>query len=294
MLLILSYVNLLTAWTTVIPGTSLNLFIIAVYLKFWRKPTRAGVCEKILLSTAITHVCLQVTLGLDAGLDFFEIYCIDALAYKAIFLVIVFLIDVTFWNSTWLSIYCCLRLINISHRFFFGFKAWFSSSIVRLLLGSAVIGLVNAIPFIWMFNLRGCPNGTEDSSRIMRVTYYWVLVNITFGCCLPFSLTLLCNGLSVIHLLRHVWRVKQNNSPMSSPQLSGHVQAAKTMILRVLVEFGFQVVMVFLMLSVDIYNSVQMVCWTILCYYPSAQSIAIILGNPKLRELFCGGGASSS
>ncbi|XP_063789015.1 taste receptor type 2 member 41-like [Pseudophryne corroboree] len=197
--------------------------------------------------------------------------------------------NMSFWNTAWLSICYCVKLVTVTHRIFLWVKMWFPSSITKLLIGSAIWSVLVTLPFFWTAEMifPQKTNITDGSvSFAMTVNVLYTVTNMLFSYILPFTLTVTCIRLSVTSLLHHVWRIRQNVSQdSSSPQLQAHVRAAVTMTLRVVLDLIFLIIIIY-MFAVSFYMSPVMnaLFWVFLFSYPSVQSFILIFGNPKLKR----------
>ncbi|XP_072273007.1 taste receptor type 2 member 41-like [Pyxicephalus adspersus] len=58
------------------------------------------------------------------------------------------------WNTAWLCIYYCVRLVNFSHPYLLKMKATLLSSVPQLIVGSVLGSVAINLPFIcWMIVL---------------------------------------------------------------------------------------------------------------------------------------------
>ncbi|XP_075036865.1 taste receptor type 2 member 40-like [Mixophyes fleayi] len=277
-----------------VSGITLNSSIITVYFRDWRKKQHFIVCDKIFLSMALTNVVLQCVMAINVWLYCFWTHLLYVnQSYLYLFVVQFFLIYGNFWHTAWLSVHYCLKLVNYSHNFFLFLKKRLSSSILQLLIMTLVGSFFINLPFIWTMKLDFLQNVTENSSStnyFSQSSSLFIPFNMVIGCCLPVIVALICIGLSVKSLLGHVWRMKQNTSQFSSsPQLKVHVRAARTMILQVLFNSLMYLAIFGICLSSFNLDTIwKVVLWTIIMSYPSAQTVTLILGNPKLNSKLFG------
>ncbi|KAM4024034.1 taste receptor type 2 member 40-like [Anomaloglossus baeobatrachus] len=198
-----------------------------------------------------------------------------------------FFIDLCFWNTSWLSICYCLKLVNFSQKVLLWMKSRLSSAVNVLLLGSTLGSFLINLPFLWTatrMNIINNGNWTVGDYRI-DMPFLLILVKIIFGNCLPFLVTFLCILLSVKSLLRHIWKIQKNSSDIKYSQLQGHIGAIRTMILLLVLDLMLCVIVAGVMLfSLQIGAVLGTMSWIVIMLYPSLQSVTLITGNPKLQK----------
>ncbi|XP_063789024.1 taste receptor type 2 member 41-like [Pseudophryne corroboree] len=262
-------------------GIIINSAILSVYIKLWRMRNRLGASDPILLSKALTNLLLVcTTLPIHYLLNFYT--QINTEILLPVDYVLFVLYNMSLWNTAWLSICYCVKLVTVTHRIFLWVKMWFPSSITKLLIGSAIWSLLVNLPFIWTAEMI-----FKNRTRSSLVDVFYCAVNVLLSYVLPFTLTFTCIGLSVTSLLHHVWRIRQNVSQdSSSPQLQALVRAAVTMILHVLLDLVFLITDVY-MFAESFRGSpvLQILFWMFLFSYPSVQAFILIFGNPKLKKI---------
>ncbi|OCT61876.1 hypothetical protein XELAEV_18047906mg [Xenopus laevis] len=272
-------------------GITLNSSIVAVQLRHWMKGVNLGECDQITLIMGFTNVLLQCYFVLDGTIDTLELY--EHLDKEFIFVsytFFFFFISLWVWLTAWLAICYCLRLVNISHRVFIILKKTVPCWITQLLLGTVVILAMINIPIFWTMNTKAKQN-TSFTSPVDFFNYEPNIKYLSFaaalGCCLPTLITFLCMGLSLMSLLRHVQRVKQNISQSWSGKMKTHAKACVTIfLLMALNVFFFLTVFIFILLQLYIGNNWDTLFWSIIMASPSGQAVILLLGNSKLR-LIC-------
>ncbi|XP_068103522.1 taste receptor type 2 member 40-like [Hyperolius riggenbachi] len=279
---------------TWLAGVMLNSSIVAVYFRDWKNSRYFSVCDKIFLSTALLNIVQQCSNSGNGLFSYLPLSLKSAKdVYMPIFIITFSLIYGSFWYSAWLSVYYFLKLVKYSQGFFQQLKKTLSSSIVPILI-MTLLGIVFIeLPFIWTLDVLFCPIETTNQSGGFYQTKNNVpffVFNLVCGCCLPSLATLICIGLSVESLLGQVWRVHQNVPHFtSSPQIQGLLRAARTMTLQLILNtvLCLAITFRFLITSPDL-KILGIIESIIILFFPSAQAMTLILGNPKLRKkLFC-------
>ncbi|KAM3916051.1 taste receptor type 2 member 40-like [Leptodactylus fuscus] len=284
----LDLLQILIAIITLPPGTVLNSFIVSVYFNLSRKKN-VSACDQIFFSTALTSLVLQwfsilITMTFYVIMEFPRVGMIYLYVCVFLFCMSYFY----FWNTAWLSIQYCLKLFTFSSIFWTWLKVKLSYFMSQVLVASLIWVFIISIPVYWTVTLDNA-NGTDHSG--VTVNMECLVWNVLLGCVLPFIQTLICIGFSVMFLLRHVWRIRQNQSEFgSSPQVSGHVRAVRIMIVQVLLNTALQAAITGKTISAffpTAFTSGTMfkeITEIILMTYPSAEALTIILGNPKLKS----------
>ncbi|KAM4024033.1 taste receptor type 2 member 4-like [Anomaloglossus baeobatrachus] len=281
---------LIIDFITLVSGIMLNVAIIIIYMKNWRRQLMSGGVDKIVLTMALTNALLQVLLGYG-GLLFSQVFLLLDVTLPLFLFTFFSFVDLCFWNTSFLSICYCLKLVNFSQKVLLWMKSRFSSAVNVLLLGSTLGSFLINSPLLWKttwMNLNNNGNWTVGDSRL-DFPLSFLLVKIIFGNFLPFLFTFLCILLSVKSLLRHIWKIQKNSSDMKYSHLQGHFGAIRTMILLLVLDLMFCVVFVEVrILSLNIGDFLGTISWIIILLYPSLQSVILITGNPKLQEhLYC-------
>ncbi|XP_069841099.1 taste receptor type 2 member 41-like [Dendropsophus ebraccatus] len=228
-----------------ISGLSINSWIVAEYCRTWSRNDQPGV--HVLFSTAVTNLLLQGSYTIDGFLYIFvdymtfvhEVYVLD-------YVIVYFLTELSFWHATWLSVYYCLKLVNVPYPFFLQMRLRFSSFVPLLLTGSAIGSLLINIPFLWTLHIRFLPNETDIKHELF---YPYTIFNMVFGCCFPFLITFTAIVLSISSLLSHIMKVKSNESNFRRPQLKAHIRAIRTMVTRLILDLILFWISIYLLTS---------------------------------------------
>ncbi|XP_077305955.1 taste receptor type 2 member 41-like [Lithobates pipiens] len=195
-----------------------------------------------------------------------------------------FLAYYNFWLTFWLSAHYCTTITNLSYGFFIWIKRIVSNFLSHLLFLTALGVFIVRVPWFWIVyaeSIQSSENSTEVSYiRVHEYFSYYVPAN-TVGVILPFCLSLLCLVLTFSFLLRHVWRVKNNDSGSTRPNLQAHVTALRTIFFLLLL-FTF-----FCVSQVDIFfknSPMYTVCWNLQILSPSVEAAVIFQASNKLRR----------
>ncbi|OCT64596.1 taste receptor type 2 member 9 [Xenopus laevis] len=263
-------------------GTILNSSIIAVYLSDWKKGVKLGECDQISLSMGCNNLLFQcfltfgwafISYGQHLSFAFKVNYVVGTLIWFSVYL--------SFWLTACLSLCYCLRLVNFSHKFFILLKRRLSRTVTPHLLCSVAISFIIAPPTIWIFYREANQNITLIYN-MSNAGLNSIIPAVTVGTCLPSLITSICILLSVISLLKHIWRMKQN-AQFGNPQLKNLIRACRSMILLMTLNFIFFLINFSLTTPP---NNMETIWFMVLflgeLLNPSGQAIVLIFGNSKL------------
>ncbi|XP_077305979.1 taste receptor type 2 member 40-like [Lithobates pipiens] len=256
-----------------------------------RKKGKLSPTDVIFLAKGIVNLLLQCVMSLQ-GMFFVlcpkTLYIIQVFVFVNTF--INFLTYYSFWLTFWLSAHYCTTITNLSYGFFIWLKRIVSNYLSQLLFLTALGTIIVSVPAIWDVQaespIHSSENSTEDSvTRYHSSLTYFVPTN-TVGVILPFCLSLLCLVLTSSFLLRHVWRVKNNDSGSTRPNLQAHVTALRTIfflllmstffcISRILMFFRNPTKFIVIMLTVNL--SLRLLS-------PSVEAAVIFQASNKLRR----------
>ncbi|XP_073502370.1 taste receptor type 2 member 40-like [Phyllobates terribilis] len=273
---------------TGISGTLLNSSAMVLYFVLWRRMSDWCNYNGILLVISLVNLFYQWCLTVDNVFKYSEIYeMFDERLCLVLFSLQFALVGVSLWNTTWLCIFYCARLVSSSHWLLLRIKEKFFSFLPQLMAGSVVWSVAITMPLFWATSKETAENQTDVvtiCSRRMDVDY--IVFSPVIGFCIPVSMTCLSIGLSVRTLVRHIHTMR--NSHISSPQLQGHVQAIRTMIIRVYFEISFFVVIVLgTFTSLSSNSTMIAIRWLNALIYPTSQALLLIFGNPKVKKKLC-------
>ncbi|XP_077305928.1 taste receptor type 2 member 9-like [Lithobates pipiens] len=289
MWLVSDIIRLVTIFLNVVSGLTLNAYIVAVYVREWRKKKGFNVADRIALLSALTGIVYQCSCTVDNLIFFFgSSSSHDKRQNLLAFAFYIFITYESVWNTAWLSIYYCLKLVKCSHRLFLQFQRRLSSSITQLLIVSLVGSIFLTLPLPWTlhFHYHNMTNDPSSNRHSIEIDFQYVPLSMFFGSLLPFLLSFICIGLSVRSLLSHVHQIRHHSSQFSSsPQLEGHLRAVRTMILQVCLCLAlYLAVFSMIMFSPYLGMIVRIFIFIIVNSYPSTLAVISIQGNPKLRN----------
>ncbi|XP_073490735.1 taste receptor type 2 member 9-like [Aquarana catesbeiana] len=264
-----------------------NTCIVMGNLDIIRKKGKVSPTDVIFLAKGIVNILLQCVLSLQG---MFIVLC------PAVFYVteligfmnisVCFLTYYNYWLTFWLSAYYCTTITNLSYGFFIWIKRIVSNFLSQLLFLTALGMFIVSVPSFLLAHaesIQSFENGTEASVNTLNDFFFYLVPADTLGANLPFCLTLLCLVLTFSFLLRHVWRVKNNDSGSTHPNLQAHVTALRTIFFFLLM-FAISCISQ----TVTFYNeniSLVIASWDLQLLSPSIEAVIIFQANNKLRRI---------
>ncbi|XP_040211627.1 taste receptor type 2 member 8-like [Rana temporaria] len=270
-----------------------NTCIVMGNLEIVRKKGKLSPSDVIFLGKGILNILLQCVMSLQAmifALYSSVLYIREVRVFLNTF--IYFLIYYSFWLTFWLSAHYCTSITNLSYGFFIWIKRIVSNFLSHLLLLTALgmfpVSVLYNWAVEWESHIQSSENTTEDSiyATYHVIVSYFVPIN-TLGCILPFCLSLLCLVLTFSFLLRHVWRVKNNDSGSTRPNLQAHVTALRTIsfLLLMFIFFCVSPVLLFIHKSSNITEFIPIISWISRILSPSVEAAIIFQASNKLRRI---------
>ncbi|KAG8536690.1 hypothetical protein GDO81_025843, partial [Engystomops pustulosus] len=269
-------------------GNYLNSFIVVVYFGIWRRMSDWCNHNVILLVIGLVNLSYQWCLTLDNVFKYLQIYeKFDQKLCLFLFVLQFTLVGASLWNTTWLSIYYCTRLVSSTQRLFVMIKEKFFSLLPQLMAGSTLWSVIITLPLFWAKNMEISQNETNDLDICSyKVDPYYIIPGLVLGFLLPVPMTCVSIGLSVRTLVRHIWRMRRSH--LMSPQLQGHFQAIRIMMIRVFCEiFFFVIIVIGNFTSLSSNSTMEIIYWITVLFYPTSQALILVLGNSKIKKKLC-------
>ncbi|XP_073502358.1 taste receptor type 2 member 41-like [Phyllobates terribilis] len=194
-------------------GTFLNSFIVAVNFRFRRDITTSGGYKKILISIGLINLLLQGNLIFDSICETCNYYLLDENLLLVVLALHFTLINVNIWNSTWLSMFCCVRLVNFNHPVLLWIKTKFIAFLPRFMVGSVLVSATINSQLPWTTMLQSYQNSTDYqnmSGQRIIFDYYYIIFCTLFGFIIPFSVTSVSIGFIVTTLIYGLQRKIHN------------------------------------------------------------------------------------
>ncbi|MEE6517968.1 hypothetical protein FKM82_028604 [Ascaphus truei] len=275
-----------------------NLFVVAVNLKDWIRGRKVFTSDMIITSLGFSNLCIQALLAVSIY-DYLVsggIYSLDNIS-QLIFLIRMFVFSSSLWFATWLSVFCCVKVVNFKQSILVRLKLRISAMMPWLLFGSLLFSLVISLPAHWDLYKDESPiNVTVNASVGSTITgiHFQSRCSCLFGiyllgCFAAFTLFCVAALLLIASLCQHIQRMGQDESVLTTAQLQVHVSAVRMAISLLIINISFFVPAVLLLTSAVVAGTVlYVVCSTFICVSPALLPVVLILGNVRLRKAMAG------
>ncbi|XP_053555891.1 taste receptor type 2 member 40-like [Bombina bombina] len=283
-------------------GLCTNSIIIAVNIVDKAKGKNLSSSDIILVTLSATNIFFQFAMLANDYLSFLwsDIYFSNEV-YVTFSVMMTVCVYVSFWFIVCLSVSYCLQIVIFTHTFLVRLKFGIFQVVVRLIMASVFISMVTAIPAAWNFyrdpanvNLSG--NSTEIT--IPKLSIVYLIPSNLISCSCPLVLVGIANGLIIKSLVIHKNKADHNANRELNARAEARKRAARTIGLLLLLYIVFYVSEIFLIIDLFPPDSPGFcICLMVIYSYSPAQSIVLIFGSPKLKQVFialihCAGGQS--
>ncbi|CAH7426135.1 taste receptor type 2 member 124 [Phodopus roborovskii] len=193
------------------------------------------------------------------------------------------------WLSTALGIFCLFRIANFSWQIFLYWKWRLKKLIVGVMLGSLAFLLANLMQTSITLEERIHQYGGNTTVNFMGVRFAMfselILFNMTLFSVIPFSLALISYLLLIFSLWKHLQKMQLSSRGHKDPSTKAHMNAMKIMVSFLLLYATYFLSLLIAWIaekhqSEPVYN----ICVITGLMNPSAHSLVLILGNPKLKQ----------
>ncbi|KAM6162656.1 taste receptor type 2 member 7-like [Erethizon dorsatum] len=271
-----------------------NAFIGLVNFMDWVKNRKIASIDLILMSLAISRICLLCAIVLDC---FILVVYPDVYDTNEKMKIIDFFWTLTNYLSvsfaTCLSIFYFFKIANFSHPLFLWMKYTIDRVVLWTLLVCLVLSVFISLPVTENLNdnFRLCVKGRKKTNFTWRCginkdLYASTKVFLNLGTLFPFAVSLLSFLLLILSLWRHTRKMKLNATGHGDPSTEAHVRAMKSVISFLLLFVAYCLAFLIATSSYFMPETELAVIFgeLIALIYPSSHSFILILGNNKLRQ----------
>ncbi|XP_063312568.1 taste receptor type 2 member 40-like [Pelobates fuscus] len=272
-------------------GVLTNTFIIVVNIIDKIKGKNLSSPDLILATLSASNVLFQFIMLTNDYVSFLhtDLYFTDKV-YITFTVLLILPVYSSFWFTVCLSVYYCLQIVIFTHPLLIRLKLAVSRWVPHLLIASIFTSMTTGLPAAWNFyrdeqdfNTSSDQN-TEISVPKLNVIY--LLPSNLISCSLPLVLVGIADVLILKALVTHRHKVDRNTNGESSGHAEGRVRAARTISCLLVLYLLFYISEIFMFIDVFPPSSPGFcTCLMVIYSYPPAQSIVLILGSPKLKQV---------
>ncbi|KAM5191619.1 taste receptor type 2 member 40-like [Mantella aurantiaca] len=266
-----------------------NSLIIVVNLRDKAKGKNLSPSDLIVVTLCISNIFFQLIMLVNDYMSFLDgdIYFTDEV-YILSSVLLMLPIYSSFWFTVCLSINYYLQIVISTHQFLIRLKLAASQLIPYLIFASVFISLATGLPAAWSFyrpsQTFNLSSGDMEEITLPRLNVVYLLPSNFISCTVPLILVGIANGLIIKSLVTH--KADRNAKGELSARAEGRVRAARTLscLLFIYISFYISEILVF----VDVFDQSSIgfcICLMVIYSYSPAQSIVLIFGSPKLKQV---------
>ncbi|XP_043821330.1 taste receptor type 2 member 134-like [Dromiciops gliroides] len=265
-----------------------NGFIIIVLGREWVTCWKLPPGDMILASLGISRLFLHWTAILSNFHTYFS--QTEIRLYLGIFWN--FANMATFWITTWLAIFYCVKISSFTHPIFLWLKWRISRWVPCLLLCSLLLSILICVPgFLKIYQILQLPvtgNYSEKTTledRIHAFQKYFFLPQQMFVLLIPFIFFLVSTILLISFLCRHLGNMKQHNAGFLDPSMQVYITTLKSLFFFLILYTSYLLpLLISIMIPLSVCSS-QYWVWEVVTYAGiSIHPTFLILNSSKLRR----------
>ncbi|XP_072269951.1 taste receptor type 2 member 40-like [Pyxicephalus adspersus] len=284
-------VSMIVLGLSTVMGVFTNSLIVFVNFVDKVKGKKLNPSDLILVTLGLFNIFFQLIMLINDYLSFLDcnLYSSDQI-YTLFTVLLILPIFSSFWFTVCLSVYYYLQIVIFNHPFLIRLKLGVSQLIPKLLMASVFTSVANGLPAALgrhkdhlYLNI-----STNQSLEIIvpKVNVVYMLPSTVISCSLPLAVIGVASGMIIKSLITHSHKEDRNAQGELSPRAEARRRAARTIGCLLLLYVSFYVSEVLLFIDTFPRNSSGFcVCLIVIYSYPPAQSIVLILGCPKLKQV---------
>nr|XP_004651761.2 taste receptor type 2 member 134-like [Jaculus jaculus] len=261
-----------------------NGFMVGMLGREWVQSRTLPAGDMIVACLAASRFCLH-------GLAFLNNFLAFMFCYKISYLGILwdFSNTLTFWLTTWLAIFYCVKISSFSHPIFFWLKWRISRSVPRLLLVSLIIGGLSCISSTTGHVISSPTTVFYVNCTLphIKMTFYqrYYRYHAMLLWVIPFFLFLTSIILLMFSLYRHMGQMRDFRSGAHNPSTQAHTMALKSLAFFLVFYTLYVLSLTTSTTKIIIFQSPWNWAWEVVTYTGiSLHSIILMLSSPKLRK----------
>ncbi|XP_075048786.1 taste receptor type 2 member 40-like [Mixophyes fleayi] len=277
--------------TSTVIGVFTNTLIIAVNIIDKVKGKALSSSDLILVTMSMSNVLFQFIMLANDFLSFLEsdLYFSDEI-YTLFTVMLNLPIYSSFWFTVCLSINYCLQIVIFTNPLLIQMKFTVSQLVPLLLMASVLMAMATGIPAAW--NLYRDPGNLNTSSNqsvefsVPKLNVAYLLPCNLLSCSLPLILVGIADGVIINSLVTH--NSDRNANGELSPRAHGRMRAARTISCLLILYISFYISEILMFIDAFPPSSPGFcICLIVIYIYSPAQSIVLIFGSPKLKQVYC-------
>ncbi|XP_053439780.1 taste receptor type 2 member 1 [Nycticebus coucang] len=250
------------------------------------KQKKMAPLDLLLSCLALSRICLQVTI-----LHF----CLTVLSLTDLFMLsrnfvtYLFVSESELWLATWLGVFYCAKIANVSHPFFFWLKMRITKLVPWLILGSLLFASATCVlhsNYVWIISQNFSvafvfKNIVSPVKEKFALQFFLLTVEVS----IPLLIFLAAGLLLVFSLGRHTQQMRNVAAGAGDTPRSASIQAMLSVLSFFILYFSRFTAPALLSLENFQFGSLNVLFFALMFgTYPSAHSVILILGNPKLKQ----------
>ncbi|XP_056408225.1 taste receptor type 2 member 8-like [Hyla sarda] len=291
MLPVFILVSMIVLGASTVMAVVTNSFIIAVNLIDKAKSKSLSPSDLIVVTLCVSNIFFQLIMIVT---DYMSFLCADVYFTDEVYILSTALLMLpiycSFWFTVCLSVNYYLQIVIATHPFLIRLKLAAAQLVPRLIMASVFISFATGLPASW--NFQGNPsnqNMTINESvhiSVADLNVAYPVPSTLILCSLPLVLVGIANGLIIKSLLVHTHNSDRNTKGELSAHAEGRVRAARTISCLLFLYICFYISEVLLFMETFPRSSPGFcTCLMIIYGYSPAQSIVLIFGSPKLKQV---------
>ncbi|XP_071982175.1 taste receptor type 2 member 40-like [Engystomops pustulosus] len=282
-------VSMIVLGVSTVMAVFTNSFIIAVNLIDKAVSKSLSPSDLIVITLCVSNIFFQLIMLIN---DYMSFVCGDIYFQDEVYIIstvlLILPIYCSFWFTVCLSVNYYLQIVIATHPLLIRLKLAVARLVPQLILASLFISFATGLPAAWNFH-NDSPNinismneSVEISVPSLNVVY--LLPSNLISCSIPLILVAITNGLIIKSLVAH--NSDKNAKGELSARAEGRVRAARTISCLLFLYISFYISEILVFIEIFPQSSPGFcTCLMIIYGYSPAQSIVLIFGSPKLKQV---------